>query len=65
MHNLVSTLCIRLKFFSSLNSLKRRRAGTVEHCDYLAKPTKSTKRIRTDPAVTFATFLEEVHTDLR
>ena len=53
-------------FVSSPNSLKkRRRAGTVEHCDYLSKPTKSTKRIRTDPVVTFATFLEEVHNDLR
>ena len=46
-------------------SLKRRRAGTVEHCDYLSKPTKSIKRRRTDPVVTFATFLEEVHNDLR
>ena len=45
--------------------MKRRRAGTVEHCDYLSKPTKSIKRRRTDPVVTFATFLEEVHNDLR
>ena len=47
------------------NALKRRRAGTVEHCDYLSKPTKNIKRRRTDPVVTFATFLEEVHTELR
>ena len=44
---------------------KRRRAGTVEHCDYLSKPTKSVKRRRTDPVVTLASFLEEVHSELR
>ena len=47
------------------NSLKRRRAGTGEHCDYLSKPVKNVKRRRTDPVVTFATFLEEIHAELR
>ena len=63
----MANLCIELNlnFVSWTYSLKRRRAGTVEHCDYLSKPTKSIKRRRTDPVVTFATFLEEVHNDLR
>lgn len=47
-------------------SLKRRRAGTVEHCDYLTnKNYKNVKRRRTDPVVTLASYLESVHSDLR
>ena len=41
---------------------KRRRAGTVEHCDYLTnKNYKNVKRRRTDPLVTLASFLENIH----
>ncbi len=48
------------------NSAKRRRAGTVEHCDYLSnKNYKNVKRRRTDPLVTLASFLEIVHGELR
>ena len=39
---------------------KRRRAGTVEHCDYLNKTNYKTKRRRTDPTITFASYLEKV-----
>lgn len=46
---------------------KRRRAGTVEHCDYLSTKNKykSSKRRRTDPYISLASFLEEVHLELR
>lgn len=45
---------------------KRRRAGTVEHCDYLTnKNYRPAKRRRTDPVVSLASFLESVHSELR
>jgi len=45
---------------------KRRRAGTVEHCDYLTtKNYKTINRRRTDPLITFASYLEKVVGDLR
>ena len=46
--------------------LKRRRAGTVEHCDYLTKSNyKNVKRRRTDPLVSLASYLEQLHGELR
>ncbi|XP_077984278.1 transcription initiation factor TFIID subunit 1-like [Glandiceps talaboti] len=44
----------------SVQSKKRRRAGTVVHCDYLKKPRKSANRRRTDPLVTLSSLLEEI-----
>ena len=45
---------------------QRRRAGTVEHCDYLTnKNYKTVKRRRADPLITFASYLEKVVGDLR
>ena len=45
---------------------KRRRAGTVEHCDYLKnKRYQTIKRRRTDPLISFASYLETIHNQLR
>ena len=45
---------------------RRRRAGTVDHCDYLQKPDyKSANRKRTDPMVTLSGIFEEVLNDMR
>lgn len=45
---------------------RRRRAGTVDHCDYLQKPDyKSANRRRTDPLVTLCSIFEEVLNEIR
>ncbi|RWS29199.1 transcription initiation factor TFIID subunit 1-like protein [Leptotrombidium deliense] len=45
---------------------RRRRAGTVEHCDYLQKPDyKSANRRRTDPLVTLQIILEQICLEMR
>ncbi|XP_040573195.1 transcription initiation factor TFIID subunit 1 [Lepeophtheirus salmonis] len=45
---------------------KRSRTGTVEHCDYLTNTNyRPAKRRRTDPLITFATYLEGIHNQLR
>ncbi|XP_059084202.1 transcription initiation factor TFIID subunit 1-like [Tigriopus californicus] len=50
----------------TLKGGRRRRAGTVEHCDYLTnKNYKPVKRRRTDPVVSLASFLESLHSELR
>merc|ERR1719348_1764919 len=49
-----------------LKSGKRRRAGTGKHCDYLdTKAYKPAKRRRTDPVITFSSFLENILNELR
>merc|ERR1719474_1717110 len=49
-----------------LKSGKRRRAGTGKHCDYLDNKTyKPIKRRRTDPVITFSSFLESILNELR
>merc|ERR1719367_1604266 len=49
-----------------LKSGKRRRAGTGKHCDYLdTKTYRPVKRRRTDPVITFSTFLESILNELR
>ena len=49
-----------------LKSGKRRRAGTGRHCDYLDNKTyKPIKRRRTDPVITFSSYLESVLNELR
>ncbi len=43
---------------------RKRRAGAAEHCDYLTKSTyRMTKRRRTDPVVSLASFLENLHAE--
>ncbi|XP_070554018.1 transcription initiation factor TFIID subunit 1-like [Ptychodera flava] len=49
----------------SVHNKKRRRAGTVVHCDYLKRPNKSANRRRTDPLVTMSTMLEEILNTMR
>lgn len=49
-----------------MSGRKRRRAGTVTHCDYLSRHTaKTTNRRRTDPVVTLSTLLEEILNEMR
>jgi len=44
-----------------LKGAKRRRAGTVEHCDYLTnKNYRPAKRRRTDPLITRGSILDKV-----
>lgn len=46
--------------------LRRRRAGTVEHCDYLQKPDyKASNRRRTDPLVTLSTILDNMCLEMK
>ena len=44
---------------------KRRRAGTVLHCDYLKKKNKGVNRRRIDPVVTMSTIFEEIVNEMR
>ncbi|CAL4123197.1 unnamed protein product, partial [Meganyctiphanes norvegica] len=44
---------------------KRRRAGTVDHCDYLKKKERSVNRRRFDPVVTLSTIFEDTLNDMR
>lgn len=44
---------------------KRRRAGTVMHCDYLKKPNKLVNRQRTDPVVALSIILESILNEMR
>ncbi|XP_077519036.1 TATA-box binding protein associated factor 1 isoform X1 [Amblyomma americanum] len=55
-----------LKFPKEAMALKkRRRAGTVLHCDYLRKPNKAANRRRTDPMVTLSILLEAILNEMR
>lgn len=55
-----------LKFPKEAMALKkRRRAGTVLHCDYLRKPNKGANRRRTDPVVTLSIALEAILNEMR
>ncbi|XP_055958756.1 transcription initiation factor TFIID subunit 1 isoform X2 [Patella vulgata] len=49
----------------NVESKKKRRIGTVIHCDYLKKPKQSSNRRRTDPLVTLSTIFESVLNELR
>src|SRR2546423_1286527 len=45
---------------------RKRRAGTVEHCDYLQRPEyKSANRRRTDPSVTLSTIFDNILADIK
>lgn len=63
----VKSKSLKLKIPKDALAMKRkRRIGTVDHCDYLQKPDyKSANRKRTDPMVTLSVILEEVLNDLR
>ncbi|GIX95370.1 transcription initiation factor TFIID subunit 1 [Caerostris extrusa] len=55
-----------LKFPKEAVSVKkRRRAGTVMHCDYLKKPRKLVNRQRTDPVVALSIILESMLNEMR
>ncbi|XP_054711819.1 transcription initiation factor TFIID subunit 1-like [Uloborus diversus] len=55
-----------LKFPKEAVSIKkRRRAGTVMHCDYLKKPHKLVNRQRTDPVVALSIILESMLNEMR
>ncbi|ESP02189.1 hypothetical protein LOTGIDRAFT_212720 [Lottia gigantea] len=49
----------------AVENKKKRRIGTVIHCDYLKKPKQSSNRRRTDPLVTLSTIFENVLNELR
>ncbi|ELU04183.1 hypothetical protein CAPTEDRAFT_225982 [Capitella teleta] len=44
---------------------KRRRAGTISHCDYLKKPRKLTNRRRADPLITISSIFENILNEMR
>ncbi|KAL5010007.1 hypothetical protein ScPMuIL_012312 [Solemya velum] len=49
----------------AIESKKRRRMGTLIHCDYLKKPKQSSNRRRTDPQVTLSTIFEHILNEMR
>ncbi|XP_067663597.1 transcription initiation factor TFIID subunit 1-like isoform X1 [Haliotis asinina] len=49
----------------AVETKKKRRIGTVVHCDYLKKPKQSSNRRRTDPLVTLATLFESILNEMR
>ncbi|XP_069947042.1 transcription initiation factor TFIID subunit 1 isoform X2 [Cherax quadricarinatus] len=48
-----------------VKNAKRRRAGTVVHCDYLKRKERSVNRRRIDPVITLSTIFEEILNDMR
>ncbi|XP_076037164.1 transcription initiation factor TFIID subunit 1-like [Oratosquilla oratoria] len=44
---------------------RRRRAGTIVHCDYLKKKERSVNRRRIDPVITLSTIFEEILNEMR
>ena len=53
-------------FLKTNQAQKRKRAGTGKHCDYLDKREYGpVKRRRTDPVISFSSFLENLLTELR
>ena len=55
-----------LLFLKTNQAQKRKRAGTGKHCDYLDKREYGpVKRRRTDPVISFSSFLENLLTELR
>jgi transcription initiation factor TFIID subunit 1 len=63
----VKSKALKLKIPKEALAMKRRRrAGTVDHCDYLQKPDyKSANRRRTDPLVTLSVILEQILNEMR
>lgn len=48
-----------------VKNAKRRRAGTVVHCDYLKRKERSINRRRIDPVITLSTIFEEMLNEMR
>ena len=48
-----------------VRNAKRRRAGTVVHCDYLKRKERSVNRRRIDPVITLSTIFEEMLNEMR
>lgn len=44
---------------------KKRRLGSVIHCDYLKKPKQTSNRRRTDPVVTMSSIFENILNEMR
>nr|XP_022324480.1 transcription initiation factor TFIID subunit 1-like isoform X2 [Crassostrea virginica] len=44
---------------------KKKRFGSVIHCDYLKKPKQTSNRRRTDPLVTLSTIFENILNEMR
>lgn len=49
----------------SPKNARRKRAGTVVHCDYLKRKNKSVNRRRIDPVITLSTIFEEILNEMR
>lgn len=49
----------------AVSSRKRRRAGTVVHCDYLKRQQRPANRRRTDPVVVLSSVLESILNEMR
>ncbi|XP_013414213.1 transcription initiation factor TFIID subunit 1 [Lingula anatina] len=49
----------------AMENKKRRRAGTIVHCDYLSKPTKASHRRRADPVITLNSIFENILNEIR
>lgn len=49
----------------AVEAKKKRRTGTVVHCDYLKKPKQSSNRRRTDPLVTLSSIFELIVNEMR
>ncbi|XP_065336082.1 transcription initiation factor TFIID subunit 1 [Cloeon dipterum] len=56
---------LRLRVPKDAVNKKRRRAGTVVHCDYLKKMQKPANRRRIDPVITLSTLLETILNEMR
>ncbi|XP_059489774.1 transcription initiation factor TFIID subunit 1 isoform X2 [Neocloeon triangulifer] len=56
---------LRLRVPKDAVNRKRRRAGTVIHCDYLKKMQKPANRRRIDPVITLSTLLEVILNEMR
>ncbi|QQP50590.1 Transcription initiation factor TFIID subunit, partial [Caligus rogercresseyi] len=57
---------VKLKIPKQAVKVAKKRTRPVEHCDYLTNTNyRPVKRRRTDPLITFATYLEGIHNQLR
>lgn len=49
----------------AVNSKKRRKPPTDDHCDYLKRHQRPVNRRRTDPVVVMSTILESILNEMR
>ncbi|XP_064607804.1 transcription initiation factor TFIID subunit 1-like isoform X1 [Liolophura sinensis] len=65
-HEMIRRQSLVLKFpKQAMETKRRRRAGTVIHCDYLKRPSQSSNRRRTDPVVTLSSIFEGILNEMR